>query len=134
MRGTVKKWTIRITATLFILFFALLVAVELMIGYGARKTCRMAQDLFPGDRVSALIAVVECESCDILDRNHAVWALGMLSDQRALPVLEKYYTGGPCDHSRRICQYELGKALNLLRNDNNYNAVLWRWMLPRETS
>jgi len=129
----VKKWAIRISATLFILLFALLLGIELMIGTGVRQNLQKAQNRFPGDRVTALIAVVGCESCNISDRNHAVWTLGMLEDQRALPALEKYYTGEQCSHTSMICQYELEKALTLLRADNNYNAILWRWMLPSET-
>jgi hypothetical protein len=102
---------------------------ELMIGMGVRRFSQMAQEQFTGDRVASLIQMVECESCDLRDRNHAVWALGQLADRRALPVLEKYYTGEKCDHLHKICQYELKKALRLARSGYNSEAFLWRWLL-----
>ena len=125
-----RKWTIRISAILFITLLALICVAELMIGSGVRRFSQIAQERFPGDRVQALAAVVECESCELSDRNHAVWALGQLADPRALPVLEKYYTGEKCDHLHKICQYELKKALRLARSGYNSEAYLWRWMLP----
>jgi hypothetical protein len=55
-----------------------------------------------------------------------VWALGHLGDARALPVLESHYTGGPCDHSRLLCQRELEKAIRLSRGGLNLPALVWR--------
>ena len=73
----------------------------------------MAQAAHPhaGDDVAALMAYVEDASHSLAERNHAVWALGRLGDARALPILEKQYTGGDCDHSAELCQRELGKAI-----------------------
>jgi len=59
-------------------------------------------------------------------RNHAIWALGQLGDKRALPSLEKLYTGEPCDHSKYVCQYELKKAIKLCRGGLNITAWTWR--------
>lgn len=125
-----RKWAIRVTAIVFIALFGFIILAELMIGLGARKFTQIAQGRFPGDRVVALMSMVECESCSMRDRNHAVWTLGQLADRRALPVLEKYYTGEKCDHSNKICQYELEKALRLVRKGYNYQMPFWRWMLP----
>lgn len=127
-----KKWTIRISVTLFIVLFTLFSIAEWMIGSGVRKYSQLAQERFPGDRVTALVAMVDCESCVMSDRNHAVWALGQLGDPRSLPVLEKYYTGGQCDHQKKVCQYELKKALELVREGYNSGAFFWKWMLPKE--
>jgi len=124
------KWLVGISAFVLIAVSTLICGAELMIGSGVRGFSRLAQERFPGDRVQALVAVVDCESCDLSDRNHAVWALGQLADQRALPVLERYYTGEKCDHLHKICQYELKKALRLVRSGYNSEAFLWRWMLP----
>jgi hypothetical protein len=127
-----KKWTIRISAILFIILFILFFIAELMIGSGVREYSQNAQERFSGDRISALIAMVDCESCAMSGRNHAVWALGQLADIRSLPVLEKHYTGEPCDHKNRICQYELKKALRLVRSGYNSEAFFWKWMLAKE--
>lgn len=124
-----RKWAIRIPAILVTALLALVFIVESMIGSGVRRFSQMAQEQFPGDRVASLIQMVECQSRDLRDRNHAVWALGQLADRRALPVLEKYYTGEKCDHQHKICQYELKKALRLVRSGHNSEAFLWRWML-----
>jgi hypothetical protein len=133
MWRNVKKWTIRVSAVLMIVLIALFFAAEISIGLGVRKFSQMAQDKFHSDRVASLIAMVDCDSCAMNDRNHAVWALGQLADTRALPVLEKHYTGKPCDHFRDICQYELQKALRLMRNGYNSESLFWRWMLPRHS-
>jgi len=119
---------------LFAALFTLFCMAELSIGWGVRRSSQIAQRQFPGDRVQALVAMVECESCDMRDRNHAVWALGQLDDSRALPVLEKHHTGKPCDHLRDVCQETLRTALRHLRHEdtNRAESFLWRWMLPAE--
>ena len=131
MRHKVRTWTIRIFAGLFIVLFALFWTAEMLIGLGVREFSQIAQDQFPSDRVFALMKMVDCDSCAMSDRNHAVWALGQLADSRALPILEKHYTGGKCDHLHDICQYELEKALRRVRSGHNVESLFWRWMLPR---
>ncbi len=81
-----------------------------------------------------LIAMVECKSCNMQDRNHAVWTLGQLDDPRALPTLEKCYTGAKCDHLKNLCQDTLQIALRHLRHEDNnrFEAALWRWVVPAE--
>ena len=125
----------KISIFLFVALFAFVTVAEVMIGSGVRSFSRAAQAQFPGKRVEALIAMVDCESCDMRDRNHAVWALGQLDDPRALAVLEKYHTGEECDHVHRLCQKTLGIALRHLRHEDNNRgeAFLWRWMLPDES-
>lgn len=102
----------------------LILALLLVAGFAAVKwsihsdvsdATAMAVREFPGDGVEALIAVVESEDHPLAERNRAVWALGQTGDSRALPALERYYTGGACDHARRLCQHELKKAIDLLR-------------------
>jgi hypothetical protein len=130
MRSNARKWVTRISVALFVVLFALFLTAEIMIGLGVREFSQLAQNQFPSDRVSALVKMVECESCPMADRNHAVWALGQLADSRALPALAKHYTGQPCNHSQNICQYELQKALKLVRSGHNIESCFWRWMLP----
>jgi len=81
------------------------------IAWEVRATGSRAMREFAGDRVTALAQLVDCEACPLRERNRAVWALGELTDPRALPVLRRHHTGGPCDHARTLCQYELGKAI-----------------------
>lgn len=132
MWRTFSKWAVRISAILILTLLALICVAELMIGLGVRRHSQIAQKQLPGDRVKSLIAMVECESCNMQDRNRAVWALGQLDDSRALPALEKYYTGKQCNHLREVCQETLRTSLRHLRHEDNNRgeSFLWRWMLP----
>lgn len=134
MRRNVGKHLFKFLAILVIVLFAVIAGAELLIGSGVRSFSQKAQTHFPGKRVEALMAMVECQSCGMNDRNHAVWALGQLDDPQALPILEKHYTGAKCDHVRNLCQDTLQTAIRHLRHqDNNRGeSFLWRWMLPAE--
>jgi hypothetical protein len=84
---------------------------------------------FPGDRVEALIGLVQSETHTLAERTQAVNALGQMGSHRALPVLSGYYTGRECEHSRFLCQYELRKALDRCRGRNW--APSWLPFFPR---
>jgi hypothetical protein len=101
-------------------------AVSWVIGTDVRAARDAALAAHPGDQVEALVAFVETPTHGLQERNRAVWALGQLGDVRALPMLEKHYTGEPCDHDRELCQRELGKALELCRGGVNLTALVWR--------
>jgi hypothetical protein len=122
----------------FVLFFVIavpeLMVAELMIGPAVRSFSQTAQAQFPGNRFEALVAMVDCESCSLRDRNDAVWALGQLDDPRALPVLEKYYAGAKGYQPNNLSQHRLRIALRHLRHEdyNRFESVLWRWMLPAD--
>ncbi|MFB3829631.1 MAG: hypothetical protein ACE15B_22860 [Bryobacteraceae bacterium] len=88
-----------------------LFALQMFIHVDAALAGREAARRFGGDRVMALAQAVGCDSCPLKQRNHAVWALGEIGDRRALEALRKHYTGAKCDHSTRLCQYELDKAI-----------------------
>ena len=91
-----------------------------------KKVSAQAVQEYPGDRLEALMKYVESENHSLRKRNRTVWALGQIGDSRALPTLEKYYTGGPCDHSSYLCQHELEKAIKQCKGA--FNATAW---LPR---
>jgi len=91
-----------------------------------REMSAVAVQEYPGDRVEALMTYVDSENHSLRQRNRAVWALGQIGDKRALPVLEKWYTGGPCDHANALCQRELEKAIKAC--NGAFNATAW---LPR---
>ena len=130
MRSRMKKFTLVLSGILFVALLVL-VADGLVIGSSLRLFSRNAQSQFPGNRIEALIALVKCQSCNRRDRNHAVWALGQLDDQRALPVLESCYGGNSCGFLDRET---LQIALRHLRHEdrNRSESFLWRWMLPNE--
>jgi hypothetical protein len=122
----IVAWTLGIFAAgLFVLYLA----VSWSIGQAVENWSREAMAKYGGDRVEALIAQVDCQTCSLTERNHAVWALGQLTDKRALPVLRKYYTGEPCDHSRLICQREITKAIRWTEGNSFMLPQVWRVML-----
>lgn len=96
------------------------------IGVGVKEISAEAIQEFSGDNIEALMAYVDSEKHTLKKRNRAVWALGKIGDVRALPVLEKYYTGQPCNHIRYLCQYELKKAIKLCKGGINITRWTWR--------
>ncbi|MDI9549450.1 MAG: HEAT repeat domain-containing protein [Chloroflexota bacterium] len=116
----------------FLLFFAV---SAFWIGYEVRSQCRNATETYSGDCVAALVQLLDDEGNGFRERNNAIWALGQLGDSRALPALQRYYTGDipprePIDET--ISQYELKKAINLTSGGVNAVAWLWRPWLPKE--
>jgi hypothetical protein len=109
--------------------FLLTITVSWTIGSGVRSISAEALQHHPGDRVPALMAYVESDEHSLADRNRAVWALGQLGDPGALPVLQKHWTGRPCDHEHELCQKELEKAITLCRGGKNVTAIFWRGRL-----
>ena len=113
------KRTLRIAAVsllvLLLLGGAALGAMLWTIHESVQDCCALAQDLYPhpGDDVAALVAHMNSDGHSFRDRNRAIWGLGRLRDARALPALRGAYTGQPCDHEARLCQYELAKAIRL---------------------
>ena len=109
---------------------AFLLVAFVMICFSIRSSVKEisaeATQQYPGDRIEALITYVKSENHSLRQRNRAVWALGQIGDERALPVLEKSYSGGPCDHDNLLCQRELQKAIKACKG--SFNATAW---LPR---
>jgi len=133
-----RKWGRIFAGTVIVLFFMfavfMVVPAEVMIGSGVRSISNTAQAQSPGKRVEALMAMVDCESCSLHDRNNAVWALGQLDDPRALRVLEKYYAGAMGYQQNNLSQDRLRIALRHLRHEdyNRFESVFWCWMLPTD--
>jgi hypothetical protein len=112
---------ISIVGTLFLMY----VWIGLSIGHSVKELASTAIQEYPGDRVEALMAFVDSDHHSLQERNRAVWALGRLGDERALPTLRKYYNGQPCQHDKYLCQHELRKAIRLCEGATN--AVAWMW-------
>ncbi|MHC4488436.1 MAG: hypothetical protein ACYS9C_11575 [Planctomycetota bacterium] len=123
----VKKALVSGTLSCLALLLILFVMVSWSIRSSVKTICAEATQKYPGDRIEALMAHVNSEDHTLGERNNAVWALGQIGDERALPVLEKFYTGQPCNnHDISLCQQELGKAVKLCKG--GFNLTAW---LPR---
>ena len=113
---------------LSILLLFLVVGIS-WIGHEVKYQCQSAKKTYGGDCVESLSSLLKDENRGFNDRNSAIWALGQLGDNRALPVLQTYYTGiiparEPLDQS--LSQYELKKAIKLTSGGPNVVAGFWR--------
>ncbi|MFZ5364520.1 MAG: HEAT repeat domain-containing protein [Patescibacteria group bacterium] len=111
-----------------LLLFAFLITGT-QIGYDVKKRCDLAQNKYGGECVDALMSQVADDSVRT-GKNDAIWALGQLGDKKALPFLEKYDNGQPLPErepwDEGISQYELRKAIKLLKSEFNISAFIWR--------
>lgn len=113
------------------MFFLLIFFVSAnIIGNHVNNHCHIAQDKYEGDCVEALMKLTEDETAGYGEKNSAVWALGQMGNKRALPFLQKYYTGYDKKNKTKwheaLSQYELYKALKLLDGGFNATAFVWR--------
>ena len=109
--------------------FIFLISVNI-IGSSVKAKCQLAKEKYGDSCLESLIAWLDDESNSYKSRNEAIWALGELGDEAALPVLEKYYTGQIPDReplAAGISQYELKKAVNLASGGFNATAFFWRY-------
>jgi len=100
-----------------------------LIGYQVEEACANAQTAYGGDCVDAMIQRLDDESQPFSTRNSAIWALGQQGDTRALPVLNKYYTGNIPECSsleNELSQILLSRAIRLIRGGFNLTAWAWR--------
>jgi hypothetical protein len=93
-----------------------LAGVVVSIRSGLQRYSDNAMARFPGDRTEALIRLVDCATCSLEDRNHAVWALGQMVEVRAIHSLKRHFDGQPCTHATRLCQHELRKAIRMIES------------------
>ncbi len=114
-------------------FGLLFLITNVWIGYSAKNICQEAKwEYHNNDCVTALSLQLDDEKQGFRTRNHAIWALGQFGDSRALPILEKYFTGNIPDREpldQMISQYELKKAINLAKGGTNITAFFWRFDL-----
>lgn len=109
---------------------SLLVIISFVwIGYEVKSQCQQAKMAYPGDCVESLTQLLTDDQRSFRERNDAIWALGQLGDSRALPELERLYTGQIPEReplNETISQYELSKAINLASGGLNITAPFWR--------
>lgn len=109
-----------IFAGLGIVVFGLLgySALYIWIGQSVKKNISNTEEKYELKGEDALIAFLVDENNSTFDRTHvAIWTLGQVRSQKALPTLYKYYINDPegktCygRHDKKLCQYEIHKAI-----------------------
>ena len=125
--SSLVTYVISIGIIFFCFFF--LVSVNI-IGFSVKEKCRLAQSKYGGDCAQALISYLDDETNSFEKRNDAVWALGQLGDERAMPVLEKYYSGDDGTDKKRsqaLSQFELKRAMSYMQGNPNITTFFWRF-------
>lgn len=95
-----------------------ILALYIGIGYTVKSNIKHCQEVFPGTPEESLIAYMMDETRHPEDRSHiAIWTLGQIRSEDALPHLNKNYKNDPrgatCadSHDKDLCQYEIHKAI-----------------------
>lgn len=114
------KRVLIIIASIFVFFLvAGFIGIYIWIDRDVRKNIVLAQTKYTGKAEDALIAYLLDETNSPQNRSHiAVWTLGQIQSQKAIPILEGIYHNDPegktCKgrHNTVICKYEIHKALH----------------------
>lgn len=116
------KWFILSFIIVILIISAGYLAMNIYIRINVDKYVSIAQKACPEetDRIYSMIKYITNNDYSLQERNNVVWAIGRLSDKKALPFLQSLYTGEPCNHSLYLCQYELAKAINRCGGSVNY--------------
>ena len=93
----------------------------------------LAENQYQLQGEEALIAFLVDENNSPYDRTHkAVWTLGKIRSNKALPILRKYYSDDPkgttCKdkHDSMLCQYEIHKALVAIENGSVFSYAQFK--------
>jgi hypothetical protein len=101
-----------------------LLGIYIWIDISVQNKITTAKERYGGKAEDALISFLQDESNSCYDRSHvAIWTLGQIHSQKAIPLLEQLYTDDPrgetCKgkHDSLLCQYEIHKALQAARSN-----------------
>ena len=92
-----------------------------------QQTCEIALKCYAGDKIAALFAMIEGEDGCSKGKSRALWALGQLGDERALPFLRERYGGL---EEANVCIHEAQFAIRKIEEERfNLPGFLWRGIL-----
>ena len=115
-------WCVFIIGLIILLF---VLGATLYIELKVKETCENATGKYPGDKIQALINIIQDESKCTKQKSHALWALGRLGDKSALSFLKENYDN---KHEDNPCVYEARFAINKISKEKyNLPGFLWRW-------
>ena len=113
-----KRIILIIGTGITLVFFCFLLAVYIWSGNTVKGHISTAKQKYPGTAEDALISFLLDENNSTYDRTHtAIWTLGQIRSEKALPVLQELYKNDPegltCygRHHSVLCQYEIHKAI-----------------------
>ncbi|HPG33251.1 MAG: HEAT repeat domain-containing protein, partial [Bacteroidales bacterium] len=98
--------------------------IYIWIDIDVKKNIKIAQERYPGKADDALIAFLLDTTNSPQNRSSvAIWTLGQIQSEKAIPVLEDLYKNDPegktCygKHDSVLCQHEIYKALNASKSN-----------------
>lgn len=101
-----------------LLFTGTFEVFRILIGNGIRENISIAKNEYPGKAEDALLAYLADSTKSVQDRTKiAVWTLGQIRSEKALPVLQRLYNNSDLN------QYEVHKAIVSIESN---------WMGARE--
>jgi hypothetical protein len=116
-----KRKILFIAAGIFILVLSGLISLRTMIRQSVKQHIKIAQERYEGGPEDALIAMLLDEKTSFHEKTHtAIWTLGQLESEKALPILREMYKDDPegetCygKHDSVVCQYEIYKAITAI--------------------
>jgi hypothetical protein len=114
----IKRKLIILSSCLLTLLILGFLAFYIWIDFDVKKNINSAKARYPGTAEDALIAYLLDSSNSPQDRSSvAIWTLGQIHSQKALPILRGLYKDDPegktChgNHNYVLCQYEIYKAI-----------------------
>ena len=115
-------------------FFTLL-GVYLWIDHDVKENVQIAEEKYYEHGEDALIIFLQDENNSPYDRTHvAIWSLGHIQSEKALPILYKYYHNDPegktCygKHDAELCQYEIHKAIVAIEKGRLLSHARLKWI------
>lgn len=119
-----KRIIIIVAASLAVLFVGGVTIIMLSISRGVKERISIAQERYQGNAEDALIAYLLDTTNSPRDRSDvAIWTLGQIQSQKALPILKELYNSDPegntCHgrHDSVLCQYEIYKAIRAIESN-----------------
>ena len=118
-----KRVIIITGASLAFLTVCAFTVIMILINHGVKERISIAQEKYPGNTEDALLAFLDDTANSPWERTDvAIWTLGQIQSQKALPVLKELYNSDPdgktCHgrHDSVLCQYEIFKAIRAIES------------------
>lgn len=119
-----KKIIYIVSGSLLTLILLGFIALYIWIDLDVQKNIAIAKKNYPGIAEDALIAYLQDTTNSPDNRTHvAVWTLGMIHSEKALPILKDMYKGDSegvlCkgNHDKVVCQYGISKAIRAIESN-----------------
>ena len=113
---------IGISLVFFLICSVILIRVS--INHGVKERIGISQEKYQGTPEDALIAFLSDTTNTPRDRTDiAIWTLGQIQSQKALPILKELYHNDPegktCHdrHDSVLCQYGIYKAIRAIESN-----------------